>query len=116
MVVQILENLINNSVYWLKYQKRLDPRFEPEISLMVDINAREILFQDNGPGVDPSKRDQVFQPFYTTKPPGQGKGLGLYIAREVANYNSAALYLSERRAVHPDRLNTFVFSLEVEVQ
>jgi signal transduction histidine kinase len=38
---------------------------------------------DRGPGIDPSVRDRVFDAYFTTKPPGQGTGLGLYISRDV---------------------------------
>jgi signal transduction histidine kinase len=38
---------------------------------------------DRGPGIDPCIRDQVFDAYFTTKPPGRGTGLGLYISRDV---------------------------------
>lgn len=114
MIVQILENLVNNSIYWIKQQKRLDPRFKPYISVVIDTPNKEIRFTDNGPGISPKRREEVFQPFVTTKPPGQGKGLGLYVSREVAEYNGAALYLSEERTIHQEKLNTFIFALETK--
>ncbi|MCI0432390.1 MAG: ATP-binding protein [Gemmatimonadetes bacterium] len=40
----------------------------------------EIRFTDNGPGVPPDLLDQIFEPFVTTKPPGQGTGLGLAVS------------------------------------
>ena len=69
MVVQIMENLLSNSVYWLKQQKVLDRSFLPEIEIAIDSEARAIRVTDNGPGVDPSRKYEVFQPFVTTKPP-----------------------------------------------
>jgi len=40
-------------------------------------------FADTGGGLDPAMADEIFQPFYTTKPPGEGAGLGLAICREI---------------------------------
>lgn len=114
MIVQILENLLSNSVYWLKQQKKLNKAFKPRINITIRAKLREIVVTDNGPGVDPARKDEIFQPFVTSKPPGEGKGLGLYIAREIASYHKAALYLADERSVHKDRLNTFVLALGVK--
>jgi signal transduction histidine kinase len=116
MIVQILENLISNSVYWLDRLKRRKPDFNPEISVTINTFAKEIYFTDNGPGIQPARREEIFQPFVTTKPAGEGKGLGLFISQEIARYNGAALYLSGEPTVHPDRLNTFIFALEAETK
>ena len=112
MVAQIVENLLSNSVYWLKQEKVLDTSFRPRIDIVIDAEAKEILVTDNGPGVDPSRKEEIFQPFVTTKPPGEGKGLGLYLSREIASYHNASIGMSVERMVHADRLNTFVLSLE----
>ncbi len=111
MVVQILENLLSNSVYWLAMQKREHPRFEPQIWVTVDVQARTLTFTDNGPGIERSRAEEVFRAFVTTKPPGEGSGLGLYIAREVANYHKAMLRLSSEPSIHAGKLNTFILSL-----
>jgi signal transduction histidine kinase len=114
MIVQIMENLISNSVYWLKQQQKLKQNFKPKITITVDARRKEIHFTDNGPGIDIARKDLVFQPFVTTKPPGAGRGLGLYISQEIAAYNGASLYLSNERTVHSDSLNTFVLVLEAK--
>lgn len=113
MVVQVLENLINNSVYWLKQHRRVHKSFAPRIEVAVDVASREIRISDNGPGVDPAIREEIFQPFFTTKPPGQGKGLGLYIAREIAAFHQASLYLADEPDGKSDRLHSFVLALGV---
>jgi signal transduction histidine kinase len=52
---------------------------------------------DEGPGIAPEIRDQIFQPFYTTKPAGVGTGLGLDIARRIvtAQYKGSIGFSSE---------------------
>ena len=52
---------------------------------------------DQGAGIAPEIRDQIFQPFYTTKPPGVGTGLGLEIARRIvtAQYGGTIGFSSE---------------------
>jgi signal transduction histidine kinase len=111
MMVQILENLLSNSVYWLKQERKLRPAMSLRISVAVDTKARTVSVTDNGPGVSPEDKEYIFQPFVTTKPPGEGKGLGLYISREIANYHGATLHLSDEETARPGRLNTFVLSL-----
>jgi signal transduction histidine kinase len=112
MVVQIIENLISNSVYWLKQRSKLRKNFRPEISIRISLPDKQIRFADNGPGINPDRREEVFQAFVTTKPPGQGKGLGLFISREIAIYHDALLYLSEEDFNSEGKLNTFVLDLE----
>ena len=111
MVVQILENLLSNSIYWLKQQCRYETSFCPVLTITVDADAREVHVHDNGPGVASDRREDIFDAFVTTKPPGEGKGLGLFISREIAMYHGASLFVADRRAPHKDRLNTFVFAL-----
>jgi len=114
MIVQIMENLLSNSVYWLDQQHKLDRDFLPEITVIIDTKAKAIHVIDNGPGVPIRRKDEIFQPFVTTKPPGEGKGLGLYISREIAKYHQAELFLSDEPTIHDDRLNTFILCLEVQ--
>jgi len=114
MIVQVIENLISNSVYWLKRYRTDRPAFQPELTVVVDCKEHQVRFSDNGPGVEPDQREQIFLPFVTTKPSREGKGLGLYIAREIAHYHGAKLYLSEKPTVHPRSLNTFIFDLNPE--
>ena len=115
MLIQIIENLVSNSVYWLKQQSRIEEGFQPEIRLELNAKAKILRISDNGPGVSVSRRERIFEAFVTSKPPGQGRGLGLYICRELAAYHEWTLSMSEKAGeFRPGRLNTFVLDLEGE--
>jgi signal transduction histidine kinase len=112
MLIQILENLVSNSVYWLKQQKNYQPKFRPKIAIDIDPDEQTVTVTDNGPGVDPRRRETIFEPFVTSKPAGQGRGLGLYIARELAQYHDWQLYLDAKEGIErKGRLSLFVLDM-----
>ena len=112
MVIQILENLIVNASYWLKQQKHFDSDFIPYLKIAVDVDTKSLIVEDNGPGVGEDRRERIFQPFITTKPTGQGRGLGLYIAREMAEYHGWKLRMDEEIGrVREGRVNMFVLDM-----
>jgi signal transduction histidine kinase len=51
---------------------------------------------DDGPGMPPEVRDRIFEPFYTTKPPGSGTGLGLHIAHNVVGRHGGRIEVRSR--------------------
>lgn len=93
MLIQILENLLSNSFYWLKQQTVVQPDLKPRILIEIDQTAGSIEISDNGPGIEAAEANEIFKPFVTAKPPGEGNGLGLYIARELAEYHDWTLNL-----------------------
>jgi len=112
---QIFENLISNSVYWLGHQRAMlaetrhgSQQYSPAIVINIDPQERRVTFADNGPGIDPSDRKKIFEPFFSKKP--GGRGLGLYIVRSLCFDNKIEVSLLEQdeRGVHPGF--SFVFS------
>ncbi|WP_288022220.1 sensor histidine kinase [Acidithiobacillus sp.] len=90
--LQILDNLLSNSFYWLI--NRLDQTEKGVITIELDRKKREVRVSDNGPGIPPERVESVFAQFFTTKPPREGRGLGLYIAQRLAGENNASLELA----------------------
>ena len=85
---QIVWNLVRNA--WQHCQKREGSiRIVARAGYMGDAVICEL--NDDGPGIPAELRPQIFEPFFTTRP--GGTGLGLYIARELADANGAALEL-----------------------
>ena len=107
MVVQILENLISNSVYWMQLRANRESRYVPAISVRIERDPVAIRFSDNGSGIAPENRDKVFRPFWSLKEKAKRRGLGLFIARENATYLGAELTLSDRADAETGRLHEF---------
>lgn len=62
-------------------------------------NVIEIAISDNGPGVPDEIRDKIFQPFFTTKPTGQGTGLGLSLSYDIVKAHGGTLEMETKPGV-----------------
>ena len=91
---RVLLNLVNNAFYAVAERSRSTVNemakqgqkgYSPTVTVSTKKleNAIEITVQDNGNGVPDAIRDKIFQPFFTTKPTGQGTGLGLSLAYDI---------------------------------
>lgn len=83
---RVILNLITNAFYTVaekKTQKGSD--YEPSITVRTKRNADHISISviDNGNGISSKVLDKIFQPFFTTKPTGQGTGLGLSLSYDI---------------------------------
>ncbi len=86
-VTRALLNLISNGFYAATKRKSEadDETFEPVLSAKTRSlgNRVEIRIRDNGTGIPPEVREKIFNPFFTTKPAGEGTGLGLSMSHDI---------------------------------
>ncbi len=83
---RVILNLINNAFYAVTERKKLnEPGYEPMVKLTTASQHHkvEIRVSDNGTGIPQKVLDKIFQPFFTTKPTGQGTGLGLSLSYDI---------------------------------
>jgi signal transduction histidine kinase len=83
---RVLLNLYNNAFYAVNEKKKQQPEgYEPTISVSTKkLNDKIILtVMDNGNGIPQKVFEKIFQPFFTTKPTGQGTGLGLSLSYDI---------------------------------
>jgi signal transduction histidine kinase len=85
-VGRVVLSIVENACYAVTQKKRaLGKDYHPElrVSTTGEADHIEIRIKDNGTGVRPDAVDKIFMPFFTTKPPGEGTGLGLSLSHDI---------------------------------
>ena len=83
---RVILNLITNAFYAVMEKKKLYPQgYEPTVTVSTKKIDNKIIVEvtDNGTGIPQKALDKIFQPFFTTKPTGQGTGLGLSLSYDI---------------------------------
>jgi nitrogen-specific signal transduction histidine kinase len=95
---QVFSNLLNNSIDSILEKKEKDLDFEGRVHVNIGTVGKkvEIIFQDNGNGIDKVKIDRIFNPFFTTKAPDKGQGLGLYIVSNLLKMNGGQISIDKK--------------------
>lgn len=97
---RVLLNLYNNAFYAVNEKKRqLNGTFEPTVTVITKRTADrvEILVKDNGNGIPQKVVDKIFQPFFTTKPTGQGTGLGLSLSYDIIKAHGGEIKVKSKK-------------------
>ena len=91
---RVILNLINNAFYAIDEKNKQNLNgYEPTVSVRTKKNNGkvEISVKDNGNGIPQKVLDKIFQPFFTTKPTGQGTGLGLSLSYDIVKAHGGEL-------------------------
>jgi len=83
---RVVLNLITNAFYAVNVRKQKeDENFKPVVTVRTRKEEEQVVIevQDNGTGIPKDKIEKIFQPFFTTKPTGQGTGLGLSLSYDI---------------------------------
>ena len=91
---RVILNLIMNAFYVVdEKKKQIGDSYEPTVSVITKKETDKILVsvKDNGNGITQKVLDKIFQPFFTTKPTGQGTGLGLSLSYDIVKAHGGEL-------------------------
>ncbi|MGG9962202.1 ATP-binding protein [Ferruginibacter sp. SUN106] len=108
---RVILNLITNAFYVVDEKKKasvekpgsenLTSLYEPTVSVSTKKVGDKVLISvaDNGNGIPPKVLDKIFQPFFTTKPTGQGTGLGLSLSYDIVKAHGGELKVETKEDV-----------------
>jgi signal transduction histidine kinase len=118
---RVVLNLLTNSFYAVNERLRQaqpDSKFEPTVTISTRLlnppsggrGAKvEIKVTDNGNGIPPKVLDKIFQPFFTTKPTGQGTGLGLSLSYDIIKAHGGEIKVESKE----NEGTTFIIQLPI---
>ena len=114
-ITRVFLNLISNGFYAATKRKELDnDGFEPTLSAATrSLGDRvEIRIRDNGTGIPDEVMEKIFNPFFTTKPAGEGTGLGLSMSHDIVVKQHGGTIDVETK---PGEFTEFIITLPREI-
>ena len=115
---RVILNLINNAFYAVNEKKKSSfaeaaqyEQYDPAVIISTSKNngMMEIKVEDNGPGISQKVLNKIFQPFFTTKPSGQGTGLGLSLSYDIVKTHGGELTVETKEGEGA----TFIINLPI---
>ena len=109
---RVLLNLYNNAFYAVNEKKKnlVIENYQPTVSVSTKKSGNSVLItvSDNGNGIPENIVDKIFQPFFTTKPTGQGTGLGLSLSYDIVKAHGGEIKVESKEGEG----TTFIIELQ----
>jgi len=109
---RVVLNLINNAFYAVSEKQKLNiAGYEPTVTVSTKkiIGKVEIRVKDNGNGIPQKVVDKIFQPFFTTKPTGQGTGLGLSLSYDIVKAHGGEIKVETKEGEGSEFIITLLY-------
>jgi signal transduction histidine kinase len=109
---RVILNLITNAFYATNDKKQqIGVDYEPTVTVSTKKVGDTVLIsvKDNGNGIPQKVLDKIFQPFFTTKPTGQGTGLGLSLSYDIVKAHGGELKVETKEGEG----STFIIQLPI---
>ncbi|SFC73856.1 sensor histidine kinase [Spirosoma endophyticum] len=109
---RVLLNLFNNAFYAVREkQKTANQAYPPTVTVTTRRlkTTTEIRVRDNGTGIPDEVKEKIFQPFFTTKPAGQGTGLGLSLSHDIISAQGGTLMVKTQKGEGTE----FIINLQI---
>jgi two-component system NtrC family sensor kinase len=109
---RVILNLITNAFYTVHEKKKSSSgNYDPTVTVKTKKSGNNVEVQvtDNGNGIPQKALDKIFQPFFTTKPTGQGTGLGLSLSYDIVKAHGGELKVETKEGIG----STFIIKLPI---
>jgi len=109
---RVFLNIITNGLHAVREKSKMhEDDYKPKIKVQTKKtnNSIKISIQDNGTGIPDAIKTKIFQPFFTTKPTGQGTGLGLSMSYDIINAHEGTLNVESTEGEG----STFIITLPI---
>jgi len=97
---RVILNLLNNAFYAVREQRsQMGDKYEPTVSISTEKSGDKVSIsvKDNGHGIPQKVLEKIFQPFFTTKPTGQGTGLGLSLSYDIVKAHGGEIKVETKQ-------------------
>jgi hypothetical protein len=98
---EVITAIIDNSLYILNEKYNIDKSFTPKIviSTLVFENNVILKIRDNGKGIPQRDLQQIFSPFFTTKPTSKGTGLGMFMSKDIIELHKGKISIYSQEGI-----------------
>ncbi|WP_165933475.1 sensor histidine kinase [Arundinibacter roseus] len=94
----VIANIVNNAFYSMQEKKKIQKNLESQLVISTQIVGKKVWlrFKDNGKGIPKKEMEQLFSPFFTTKPTSKGTGLGLYMSKDIVETHKGEIDIESK--------------------
>lgn len=100
----VIGNVINNAYYATLERQKTSKSHRPQLQITTETikNKVVIRFKDNGKGIPKKEMEQMFSPFFTTKPTSKGTGLGLYMSKDIVELHRGLIEIESEEGQYAE--------------
>ncbi len=100
----VIANVINNAYYATLERQKSNKGHRPQLQITTETIKKKVIirFKDNGRGIPKKEMEQMFSPFFTTKPTSKGTGLGLYMSKDIVELHRGIIEITSEEGAYAE--------------
>lgn len=97
-MTSVIANILSNALYSTAEKRKTVRNLRPQLVISTQMISKKVVirFRDNGKGIPKMEMQQLFSPFFTTKPTSKGTGLGLYMSKDIVELHRGLIEIDSQ--------------------